>query len=76
VASDPKRLIIKRMVIDDPRESPESLLARAQACGVDSTLDSVTSIRADFLITARVLAELGRLDPSWQVKLPPGKPST
>jgi hypothetical protein len=76
VAGDPKRRIIKRMVIDDRHELPESLLAKAQACGVDSTVKSVTSIRGDFLITARVLAKLGRLDPSWQVKLPPGKPST
>jgi hypothetical protein len=70
------RRIIKRMVIAAPRERPESLLAKAKARGVDSTLKSVTSIRGDFLITARVLATLGRLDPSWQANLPPGKPST
>jgi len=75
-AGAPKRLIIKRMVIADPREPTKSLLEKAKARGVDSSLDSVSSIRADFLITARVLAKLGALDPSWQAKLPPGKPST
>jgi hypothetical protein len=33
-------LIIKRLVIADPHEPPESLLKRAKASGVDSKLAS------------------------------------